>query len=331
MPEAIAEEDIRPAALFDEYLRLAALDVSSYFADGPREAMACPACGHAGNPTFTKNDFDFRECPSCSSLWASPRPVLSQFKSFYAQSESSRYWSETFYPAVAQSRRAVLWKPKVKRVLTLMERFSEVGKPRSTIVDLGGGNGDFAEEVRDASDISVTVVEPNPHSVRICRDKGLTVIESFVEDLDRAALPPEPLTLTCFELFEHVHDPVGWLRCIAELMTPDDLLILSTLSGTGLDIRVLWEKSRSVTPPHHINFLNPGAFPLLAERCDLVCEEITTPGVLDLDILANSRADIADRFWLHVLDLPEEKRSQWQRFVSESGSSSHMWVVLRRK
>ena len=40
-------------------------------------------------------------------------------------------------------------------------------------------------------------------------------------------------------------------------MSAGDLFIFITLSSTGVDIQGLWENSKSVSPPHHLNFFNP--------------------------------------------------------------------------
>ena len=121
------------------------------------------------------------------------------------------------------------------------------------------------------------------------------------------------------------------LAAVAELMRPNDLLVLTTLSSLGLDIRTLWEASASVNPPHHINFLNPGAMSGLAARVGLEPVRIFTPGVLDLDIMRNNREKVQDRFWRSVIDTADgPELAEWQALVSEAGRSSHMWAVLRK-
>ena len=114
-------------------------------------------------------------------------------------------------------------------------------------------------------------------------------------------------------------------------MQSEDVLVVTTLSGLGLDIRTLWDHSASVSPPHHINFLNPASMSGLATRAGLETLRVFTPGVLDLDIMKNNRAKVTDRFWASVLDTSDEAElSRWQQFISDSGRSSHMWAVLRK-
>ena len=46
------EEEIRPQEVFDEYLRLAKIDIDTYFKDVPNEHVQCPACNSEGDHTF---------------------------------------------------------------------------------------------------------------------------------------------------------------------------------------------------------------------------------------------------------------------------------------
>jgi hypothetical protein len=203
--------------------------------------------------------------------------------------------------------------------------------PFENVIDIGGGPGVFAEEFRLINDCTVHVIEPSPESAAVCRAHGIAVIQSFLEEVDPAQLPVGRSLFTSFELFEHVHDPREWLAAVAELMRPNDLLVLTTLSSLGLDIRTLWEASASVNPPHHINFLNPGAMSGLAARVGLEPVRIFTPGVLDLDIMRNNREKVQDRFWRSVIDTADgPELAEWQALVSEAGRSSHMWAVLRK-
>ena len=201
----------------------------------------------------------------------------------------------------------------------------------NNLVVIGGGSGTFAEEFIAACGLSVVVIEPSPESAAAYRKRGITVNESFLEDVQPNELPQGHSIFTSFELFEHVHDPRHWLESIADLMQSEDVLVVTTLSGLGLDIRTLWDQSDSASPPHHINFLNPTSMSQLAMNVGLETLRVFTPGVLDLDIMKNNRAKVTDRFWTSVLDISDEAELyRWQQFISDSGRSSHMWAVLQK-
>jgi len=321
------EEEIRPKAIFDEYLRLAQVDTKSYFGDVEREDGLCPACATKGDFSFSKFDFDYETCGRCHTLFVNPRPVASAFSKYYTESSSSEYWASTFYKETAEARREKLWKPKAKAIQDILNRYAApLSWPQ--VIDIGGGYGLFAQELHALCGQPPVVIEPGPRLATVCRENDLQVIEKFLEDVKVSDLPVGPKAFVSFELFEHLHDPAHFLRCLSGLMNSGDLFIFTTLSGTGVDIQALWQDSKSVTPPHHLNFLNPQAVKILLERTGLEALEVTTPGKLDIDILVNSQSDIKDRFWrTFVATATELEKQQWQALISASGWSSHMMIV----
>jgi 2-polyprenyl-3-methyl-5-hydroxy-6-metoxy-1,4-benzoquinol methylase len=321
------EEEIRPLRVFDEYLRLAQQDAVRFFADVQRLAGFCPACASPGQLAFTKSGFDYELCPRCFTLFVNPRPVAEAFSRYYTDSPSAKYWATTFYKQTAEARRQKLWKPKAQLIHRSLLRYQAA---HHSVIDIGGGFGLFAEEMQLLAGQPVTVIEPGPDLANVCREKSLIVIEKFLEQVAIGELPNGPKAFVSFELFEHLHSPAAFLGCLKELMGPGDLFIFTTLSGSGVDIQALWEHSKSVSPPHHLNFLNPTSVAILLEHVGLELLEVTTPGKLDIDILSNCRDDIKDRFWrTFIATASAPVMEQWQNLLAESGFSSHMMVICR--
>ena len=134
-----------------------------------------------------------------------------------------------------------------------------------------------------------------------------------------------------FELFEHLHNPKLFLERVNTLMNAGDIFIFTTLSGLGLDIQLLWENSKSITPPYHINFFNPHSVKILTETIGLKILEITTPGKLDMDIVLNNKEFVHDRFWSKFIKYTSnQNKEKWQALLAESGWSSHMMVVCQK-
>jgi len=324
----VKEEQIRPDKIFTEYLRLCHKDTEIYFDDCLRVEINCPACEAKGEFSFDKDGFTYELCGVCDSLYVSPRPESKTFTRYYTESPSVEYWASTFYKETAEVRRENLWKPKAKLIIDILN-----GQNASafSIIDIGGGYGIFAEEIRLLGCKKVTVIEPGPTLASICRDKELTVIEKFLEDVDENDLPTGGRAFVSFELFEHLHNPEYFLHQLVELMNSNDLFIFTTLSGTGVDIQALWENSKSVSPPHHLNFLNPKSIQILLERCGFEMIEVTTPGKLDIDILFNNQDQIKDRFWkTFVKNATEEEKELTQQMVTENKMSSHMMICCRK-
>ena len=325
----MTEEEIRPQAIFHRYLELAARDTEVYFSQSELEIVACPACGATGEDVFTKHGFTYQECPDCRTLFVSPRPPNEDFSRFYQEAESVKYWATTFYKETAEARRVKLWQPKARLVYSFLE---SVGARDHNVVDIGGGYGIFAEEYQRLSGRAVTVVEPGPPLAAACRERGLSVIKRFLEELSSDDLPGGGnRAFVSFELFEHLHAPSEFLKSLHGLMVPGDWFIFTTLSGAGVDIRSLWNDSKSVFPPHHLNFLNPQSVSILLRAGGFDSVTVTTPGKLDMDIMFNNQHLIKDRSWQVVLQQSDARaREKWQQFISENNYSSHMMVSCRK-
>jgi hypothetical protein len=138
------EEDIRPQAIFNEYLKLASEDAVTYFSRAKLVLSACPACGGCGEDAFEKAGFNYQLCNSCQTLFVNPRPVASAFNDYYINSPSSKYWGSSFYYSTAEARREKIWKPKALQIKKIIdERMHE----EVTLIDIGGGYGIFSEEI----------------------------------------------------------------------------------------------------------------------------------------------------------------------------------------
>lgn len=322
------EEEIRPTKIFDEYLQLAEKDTQKYFGSVTRLPFSCPACGNNGGYSFNKHGFIYVECPVCQTLFVSPRPPSEAFSLYYLESESAKYWATTFYKETADARREKIWRPKALLVKSLVE---QLGAEHQCLIDIGGGYGIFAEEYKIVSGKDVTIIEPGPALAQICRDKGLEVVQGFLEEIKQEQLGIGPKTFVSFELFEHLRDPEKFLQHLFSLMNAGDLFIFTTLSGVGVDIQALWEDSKSVSPPHHLNFFNPKSTQVLLKRMGFDVLHISTPGKLDIDILCNNQEYIKDRFWrTFAKQATEDEKLAMQSFVANQGLSSHMLVACQK-
>lgn len=328
------EEEIRPQALFDALLAASREDIDLFFSD--RDAyveVECPGCG-ATRPTggFEKLGFSYRECAECASLYLSPRPTAGQYGDYLRGSRMGQFFSEEFYRQTSDSRRAHIYRPRAQRVTAAVRRLL----PEATsVADIGSGFGVFLTELQEQGAFSRLVgVEPDGQLAEICRQRGFAVLAEPAETATAAALPGGPADVaTCFEVLEHIRDPLPFLTSIRRLLAPRGLLYLTTLTISGFDLQVLWERSKSIYPPHHINLLSLEGMERLLERSGYTVESIVTPGQLDLGIVRSALA--ADpslplpRFVHTLVRQPDEAQAAFQRFLQENRLSSHVHVVAR--
>ncbi len=330
------ERDIRPADLFERYLELSQQDAERFFKDpSVFEDVPCLACEEKRvRPAFWKAGFQYVECTRCETLYVSPRPTAKAFRVLYEESPSSRYWAEVFFPAVADARRDRIFVPRVEQIRELCAARSV--EP-AVVVEVGAGYGVFLEEFRKRFPGSVMrAVEPGRALAEVCRGKGFETLEAFVEDKETNRWADTADVVVSFETIEHVHSPKLFVEAIGRLLRPGGLALVTGLGVEGFDIQVLWERSKSVYPPHHINFMSIQGFELLFQRAGFENVEVFTPGKLDVDIVKNEwQTDSSgleeNRFArLLVLRRDDTTHERFQEFLAENNLSSHVWVLAQR-
>ncbi|MEQ8228980.1 MAG: class I SAM-dependent methyltransferase [Rhodospirillales bacterium] len=329
------ESDIRPKDLFNRYLDLVRRDNEALFADRAGFIdVDCPACGtEAVGRRFEKDGFEYRECADCRSLYQSPRPDTATLARFYQEAESVKFWGTEFYRQTAEARREKLFKPRARDIAELADRHLTAGLTR--FCDIGAGYGTLLEEVITTNHFTtVSGVEPAPTLAALCRDKGFEIIEATIEDLPQTA--PRADFLTAFEVIEHVASPFDFLTGVKQLLSQNGIALLTTLTADGFDIQTLWDHSKAVHPPHHINLLSVEGYRSLIERAGLACVEITTPGKLDVDIVRNTLKenpdiDVPPFIRRLVSESDENIRAAFQAFLADHRLSSHIRILITTK
>lgn len=324
------EEEIRQRSAFNRYLELVAEDVQAIFADRSNFIeIDCPACGNENcQPQFEKLGFAYVLCADCGTLFVNPRPPAQLLMDFYTQSHSASFFVHGFFQPVAEARREKIFRPRAEYV---RDMFPE--KSNGVVGDIGAGFGLFLEELAKFWPFArLVAIEPSLEMVSICKDKGLEVIPCALEELQ--GWDSQFDLLTSFELFEHLFNPGEFIRKVWQLLRPGGYLFLTTLNGEGFDIQILWEKSKSVAPPHHLNFFNPRSITMLLQSNDFIVDKVDTPGKLDWDIVEGMYREEgvdAGRFWRLVAEQAElATKSSLQDWISSSGFSSHMRIVASK-
>lgn len=324
------ETDIRPLEKFNKYLSMSKEDVKHFFSDSrDRKKIFCPACAsEIQKLAFTKDGFTYQECLDCFSIYQSPRPSLESYKNFYTNSASSQYWANEFFPSVIEARREKIFKPRCERLRELCQ--AECHDPKN-IADIGAGVGVFLDEIgKFFPSANLTAIEPSFDMSKTCQTKGFNVIESVLEEIPEDRFNEFDL-LTCFEVIEHVYCPLDFVVSLGKILKPGGWVLVTGLCGDGFDIRSLWEYSKSVSPPHHINFLSVQGFHRLFKNSGFDEVMITTPGKLDVDIIINTKQELnLNRFEEILLRRGNECQSAFQKFLQDFKLSSHIWIWARK-
>ena len=201
------------------------------------------------------------------------------------------------------------------------------------IADIGAGFGIFLEELKGIWPLArLVAIEPSPEQADICRNKGLEVQCCSLEELK--GFEGQFDLVTAFELLEHIFDSDDFLRRVRSILKPGGHFLITTLSAQGFDIQLLWGNSKSLNPPHHLNFFNPRSISMLLERNGFETVQVSTPGRLDWDIvegmIRNEKVN-AGRFWNMLAGMgSEECKRELQDWISRYNLSSHMMILARK-
>lgn len=325
------ESEIRNEVTFKRYLQLVAEEAALYFNDKKRfQLVPCVACGSQSFHTeFEKEGFTYVLCDSCQTLYVNPRPQPEDILKFNVQSKSADFWVNIFFLPMLESRRQKIFKPRAE---WLSQKLGSLGS--KTIGDIGAGYGIFLEEMSKINPaIKAMAIEPNREMAQICRDKGFETINSAIEDIE--GWEDEFDFLSAFELIEHLLEPAILFRKAYKMLKRRGLFLLTTLSCQGFDIQVLWEKSKNIYPPQHINFFNPMSLEKALGQCGFCVEEVTTPGRLDWDIVENAIQEgifYPGRLWFNFSKYASaDTKEDFQLFLSKHNLSSHMVVLASKR
>ena len=314
------ESEIRPKELFAKYLDLSRRD-SENFDNKSFSYMNCVCCDSDQTVYYLKkNGFTYNICNYCNSLMCNPRPCKDDLNNFYHHSKSSKYWFNRFLPKVEEARREKVFSKKadlLKKKLKILEI------DFSNLCDVGAGSGIFLEELKRVFPTkSFAAIEPGKTSSEILIEKGIDVLNKKVEEAFEWYNKFD--FVVSLEVLEHVHTPIDFISSLYKLLTPGGVCLVTTLGFEGFDIQILKEHSNSIFPPHHLNFPSLKGFEYLSKRVGFNMIEISTPGVLDTDIVLNS--DYCPDFLRILQSRGTQALNGFQEFLVNNKMSSHVWL-----
>jgi len=330
------ERDIRPEGLFEEFHIRNEADTEKFFPDGQNlEDFSCPGCGERlFSELYTANSFPIVKCSVCESSFVTPRPTDEALSRFYREATSQQFLAEVWYPSTAEGRLEKLIRPRARLIKELAGTHG-IGLER--ITDIGAGYGLLLDALCEITpDSEFAGVEPNPPFVKQLEERDYLVFNGLVsEAATDAAWQNSSDLVMAFEVFEHVQSPFKFVRDMAAVAKPGGAIMFTGVNGNGFDVLALGPVANAICPPQHLNFLSCRGVSMLLERCGLEEVSVTTPGILDVDIVKNMLEDkpqsIQDPFLHHLLkEADETTLKKFQQFLTDNKLSSHMLVIARK-
>jgi SAM-dependent methyltransferase len=219
--------------------------------DERRMVGACISSPDHGRPSafFEKNGTPIYRCASCGSFMAD------------IEFSHEQYESREYYTVSLDSRDAVEQEWAFRWRYLLGKAVALLGRPR--VLDLGAGNGYFVYLARKEFGLCAHGVEISANEIRYA--KAMFGVELCNIPLERFQSRFD--LVTCFNVLEHVRDPLSLLGKMRERVCAGGLLFLTTPSPACIHRRVLGARRwNMIDPPHHINIFSREACARLLER-----------------------------------------------------------------
>jgi hypothetical protein len=142
--------------------------------------------------------------------------------------------------------------------------------------------------------------------------------------------------VTAFDSLDRAPDVDAFERVVHAALRPGGLLFLTAPTSSGFELQLLWDRSPSLVPPDKLNLLSIEALEALfaAPRWELI--EISTPGVLDVELVRGEM--LRDPTWqwprfMHYLLTQRDEAAllSFQEYLQRYRLTSFARVLARRK
>jgi len=270
-----------------------------------RVRSACPVCEERLAPAGEAEGIPYARCPQDGSLFLAELPDRDSWARLLEEIRRYRNSSASFHSQITQSRADHVTRPKLEWI---QETLRLQGLTRPSLLEVGPLSEEFTRSLKESGlFLQVQSVEGS-----IGRSQAAVLLES----LDRT------------------DDPAALLREVAGRLVEGGLLFVTALLSSGFDFAVLGTRNLYLCPPDRTNCFSLGDLSRLLETAGYTLVEVSTPGVLDVEIVqAHLQQDPSlevSAFARQMVLADEETRRAFQEFLQAHRLSSFVRIVGRK-
>lgn len=304
---------IKPLEQLARYRQFCLARTEHAFKEGSRFRNLSPVSGKILQLAGQVDRFPYGRCSESGSLFLMRLPGASAWARLLSEVSQHRHSPEAFHLGLAQSRTDHVYAPKLEWI---QEALSLQGITRPQVWEV--------------------VTPPSPLTL-LLRECGIFSAVKTIDEMEfthgphREGTVPVALLL---ESLDRIDDPEELLRRIYCGLEPGGLLFLTSLVASGFDLEVLGLQNLYLYPPDRANCFSLQGLQALLERTGFTLLEVSTPGVLDVEIVQAHRKEdpllALSSFEQRIVQGDEETRRAFQDFLQERGLSSFARLVARR-
>ena len=267
-------------------------------------------CGDIGGLSYGR-------CAEGGGLFLMSLPEPAAWARLLADVNRLRHSPETFHANLAHSRTDHVYAPKLEWIRDTL-RLQEVVRPRL-----------------------LEVVTPPSDFTRLLQESGACADVWTADEADLrtgAAQPPggKPVDAALLlESLDRSDDPAALVTGVARRLSPGGLLFVTALVASGFDMTVLGLRNLYLCPPDRANCFSLTGLNTLLTRGDFELLEVSTPGVLDVEIVrAHAQHDpslVLSPFERQIVGAEPDTQAAFQSFLQQQGLSSFARIVARKQ
>ena len=298
-----------------------------YCIDATREALgaeswsreACPACESGSENIGAVDRLRYQRCSRCGTMFLREVADDSQWYDLLERVGERRNSASTFDSGVEHSRVENVYAPKKEWIESTLRLH---GMKEANVVEVVSGQSPFTSLLEKGSFRKVASV--TERALMAAAELTGSTLEDGRAAWDAAVL---------LESLDRSTDPAKILGEVALRVRTGGLIFVTALVASGFDIVCLGLRNMYLHPPDRTNCFSMEGLKQLLERTGYSPVEISTPGVLDVEIV-NAHRGLDDvtlsSFEKQLLDSDQETREAFQTFLQQNRMSSFARIVARR-
>ncbi len=279
-------------------------------------ARECSPVSHLPlEPFGTVEGLPYGRCPESGSLFLMELPSSEEWTNLLTQVLQYRHSPQAFHRSIAQSRSDNVYAPKLEWIQNTL-RIQGIRQPR--VLEITTRPSDFTPLLKESVSFS----------------EVLTVDEMRLS-ASPDGNPSTPVDMAVLlESLDRVDDPERLVKAVANHLREGGLLFVTALVSSGFDVAVLGLRNLYLYPPDRANCFSLSGLCKLLTRSGLSLLEVSTPGVLDVEIVqAHLKQDpglALSAFEWELMQAEPHTREAFQAFLQAQGLSSFARIVARR-
>jgi 2-polyprenyl-3-methyl-5-hydroxy-6-metoxy-1,4-benzoquinol methylase len=221
--------------------------------------IACTIC----NSLHTRELINFSDkakimlCRNCKNAFTYPKPVLPD------------YSKDDFQARAGNTEKLTLFEDlpvEIHESYNTQIKLIEENLPNgSTVLEIGGGEGIFIEQVKKRG-FDVELIEPSVTAAERAKKRGLTVYNGYFQD----NILKKKYSLICLgHVLEHIDNPLTALDAMKESLAPNGFILLTQTNFKGFMPWLLKKKWYAWVPDQHFTHFSLEGLKYLADRSSL--------------------------------------------------------------